>query len=226
VFCQSGLFFLLVSALMDAPADERISTERADPRVRKRLPQSFEPVDVASIAFFRVALGAMLLWEVWRYFTTGWIELIFLRPHFRFTYHGFEWLPLWPASGLYLHFAVLGLLAFLVMVGLWYRMAIVLLWLAFTHVALLDKTQYLNHFYLVSLLSFLLVFVPANRAGSLDAYFWPQIARTDTPAWTLWILRFQVATPMSIADWRSSTVTSSTASQCSSGCRGWREFAS
>ena len=90
---------------------------------------------------------------------------------------------------------MLGVLAFLVMVGLWYRLAIALFWLAFTYVALLDKTQYLNHFYLVSLLSFLLIFVPANRAWSLDAYFWPQIARPDAPAWTLWILRFQVAIP-------------------------------
>jgi hypothetical protein len=161
----------------------------------RRIQALTAPVDVASLAFFRIALGAILLWEVWRYFTLGWIDLTFLRPHFRFTYHGLEWLPLWPASGLYLHFAVLGVLAFLVMVGLAYRLAIGLFWLAFTYVALLDKTQYLNHFYLVSLVSLLLVFVPANRAWSLDAYFWPRIARADAPAWTLWILRFQVAIP-------------------------------
>ena len=83
------------------------------------------------------------------YFDQGWIELTFLRPHFRFTYHGLAWLPKWPAGGLYLHFAVLGILACLVMLGLAYRLAIVLLWLAFTYVALLDKSQYLNHFYLV-----------------------------------------------------------------------------
>src|SRR5262245_60219684 len=106
----------------------------------------FRDVDVASLALFRVAFGAILLWEVWRYFAEGWIELTFLRPHFRFTYHGLQWLPVWPASGLYLHFAGLGLLAFLVMIGLWYRVAIGALWLAFSYVALLDKTQYLNHF--------------------------------------------------------------------------------
>jgi len=35
-------------------------------------------IDLASLAFFRIALGAILLWEVWKYFTLGWIELTFL----------------------------------------------------------------------------------------------------------------------------------------------------
>jgi HTTM domain len=54
----------------------------------------FAPTDVASLALFRIAFGAILLWEVWKYFTPGWIELTFLRPHFRFTYPGLAWLPL------------------------------------------------------------------------------------------------------------------------------------
>jgi hypothetical protein len=179
-----------------APSPSQALLPRGPSSVHRWLLQrAFEPVDVASLAFFRIAFGAILLWEVLRYFTLGWIELTFLSPKFRFTYHGAEWLTLWPGPGLYLHFVVLGGLAFLVLVGFWYRGASVLLWLAFTYVALLDKTQYLNHFYLVSLLGFLLIFVPANRAWSLDAYYWPHIASDTAPAWSLAILRFQVAVP-------------------------------
>ena len=32
------------------------------------------PVDAASLAFFRIAFGVMMLWEVWRYFSHGWID--------------------------------------------------------------------------------------------------------------------------------------------------------
>jgi vitamin K-dependent gamma-carboxylase len=175
--------------------------ESREPRHITLAEQAWQPIDPASLAVFRIALGAIMLGEVWRYLQPrdagrlAWVEELFLRPHFRFTYHGLEWLSLWPQSGLYMHFGVLGLLAFLVMVGLWYRVAIGLFWLAFTYVALLDKSQYLNHFYLVSLLAFLMIFVPANRAWSLDAWFWPQIARPTVPAWMLWMLRFQVAIP-------------------------------
>jgi vitamin K-dependent gamma-carboxylase len=96
---------------------------------------------------------------------------------------------------MYWHFAALGLLAAMIAAGLCYRASAALFCLGFTYVALLDKTQYLNHFYLVALISFLLIFVPANRAWSLDAWLWPRIARADVPAWSLWLLRFQIAIP-------------------------------
>ena len=31
----------------------------------------FKQVDGASLAFFRLAFGGILLWEVWRYFSLG-----------------------------------------------------------------------------------------------------------------------------------------------------------
>jgi len=177
------------------PQGQAVPPRESNSREPQLLERAFQPIDNASLAFFRIAFGAILLWEVWRYFSLGLIELTFLRPEFRFTYHGLAWLPMWPGAGLYLHFAVLGCLAFLVMVGFWYRGTSVALWLAFTYVALLDKTQYLNHFYLVSLLGLLLIFVPAHRAWSLDAYYWPEVAADTAPAWSLWVLRFQVAVP-------------------------------
>jgi hypothetical protein len=34
----------------------------------------FQPIDGASIAVFRMLFGGIMLWEVWRYFSHGWIE--------------------------------------------------------------------------------------------------------------------------------------------------------
>ena len=64
---------------------------------------------------------------------------------------------------MYWHFGVLGVLAFLITVGLFYRVAIVLFFFGFAYIFLLEQARYLNHFYLVGLVSFLMMFVPASR---------------------------------------------------------------
>lgn len=155
----------------------------------------FEPVDIASLAWFRIAFGAVLLWEVLRYFQHGWIESMFMAPRVHFTYYGFEWIRPWPGTGMFWHFLGLGVLACLILVGLWYRWATGLFAVGFAYVFLLDKAYYLNHFYLVLLLSGVMVVVPAHRAWSVDAARNPALQADYVPAWSLWLLRFQVGIP-------------------------------
>lgn len=162
------------------------------PRRRLGWQALFEPVDIASIVLFRILFGAVMVWEVSRYVSKGWIEDFYIRPDYYFTYFGFDWIRPWAGDGMYLHFAALGLLALFIAVGLWYRVATVLFFLGFTYVFLLDQTRYLNHFYLVSLVSFLMIMVPAHRAFSLDAFRHPEIRADVAPAWSLWILRAQL----------------------------------
>lgn len=77
--------------------------------------------------------------------------------------------------------------------GFWYRLSATLFFLGFTYVFLLEQARYLNHFYLISLISFLMIFVPAHRAFSIDAL---SGARSATaPAWALWLLRAQIGIP-------------------------------
>ena len=152
----------------------------------------FQPVDIAFLVSFRFVFGAIMLWEVYRYFSTGWIRRYYIDPSFYFGYFGFEWVKPWPGNGMYVHFAVLGVAAACIMLGLLYRFAVPLFFLGFTYVFLLDQTRYLNHFYLVCLIAFVMIFLPANRAVSVDAAIWPTLRTQVVPAWTLWLLRFQV----------------------------------
>ncbi|HTJ12287.1 MAG TPA: HTTM domain-containing protein, partial [Dinghuibacter sp.] len=46
-----------------------------------------------------------------------------------------------------------------------------------------DKTYYLNHYYFVSVLTFLLTLTPAHRYASLDVLRKPSLKRTHVPAW-------------------------------------------
>jgi hypothetical protein len=57
---------------------------------------------------------------------------------------------------------------------------------------LIDKTNYLNHYYLVSVLAFLMVPLPLGVAWSVDARRNPAWAADRVPAWTVWVLRAQL----------------------------------
>ena len=155
----------------------------------------FEPVDISFLVFFRIIFGGIMLWEVYRYFTYGWIARYFVEPVINFPYYGFGWVKPWPGSGMYIHFFVLGLAAACVMVGFLYRFAAPVFFLAFTYTFLLDQTRYLNHFYLVCLIAFLMCFLPAERAFSIDVLLRRKIRSDVVPAWTLWLLRAQVGIP-------------------------------
>jgi len=152
------------------------------------------PVDASGLAVFRILFGLLTLASTLRFLANGWVELFFLRPKFFFKYWGFSWVTVWPEWALYAHFGALAVLSVLITLGLFYRVAIVLFFVGFTYLELMDVTYYLNHYYLVSLLSLLLIFVPAHRALSLDALRKPSIAAAELPLGFTYLLRFQVAT--------------------------------
>lgn len=161
-------------------------------RCQSRLNQS---VDILPLIYFRLVFGFMMLVEVYRYFSYGWIERYYISPEFLFKYFGFEWVQVLPGIGMYLHFLGLGVLAILIILGLWYRWVMPLFFLGFTYVFLVAQTTYLNHFYLISLVSFVLIFLPLNRFASLDVGRRPDLQRERVPIWTFWLLRFQIAIP-------------------------------
>lgn len=155
----------------------------------------FEPVDIASLVFFRIAFGVVLLGEIWQFFVHDWINELYIAPRFHFTFWGFEWARPWPGWGMYVHFFILAVLAGMVLVGLRYRLAAFLFSAAFTYLFLMERAFYLNHFYLVCLVSLLMTLVPANGAASVDAWLNPALRRSWAPSWSLWLLRLQIAIP-------------------------------
>jgi hypothetical protein len=128
--------------------------------------------------------GFMMLASIIRFWSYGWIHTLYIEPTFAFSFYGFDWLPLL-GNYTYLLFAICGLAAFCVAVGYKYRIAIILFFLSFTYIELLDKTTYLNHYYFISCLSFLLIFLPANCYYSIDALSIKKKRVNSVPAWTV-----------------------------------------
>jgi vitamin K-dependent gamma-carboxylase len=151
------------------------------------------PVQIDSIAAFRIMFGLLMAAAMVRFVAKGWVRELYTQPRFHFTYPGFEWVHPWPEPFMHAHFILLALLALGIAAGFFYRICITLFFLGFTYVELLDQTAYLNHYYLISLLSGLLIFLPANRAFSFDVWRTPRMRLPAVPAWCLNILRFQVA---------------------------------
>ena len=148
----------------------------------------FRSVDAASLAVFRILFGALMLFEAVNYGVFLCLDCMYRDTSMLFKYHYFEWAVMPPGMGLELLFLVMGLSALCVMLGLFYRLAAIVLVITFTWHFLLDQALYLNHFYLVILFAIIMVFVPANRYLSLDARRRPSIRSARVPNWTyLWL---------------------------------------
>ena len=150
----------------------------------------FRPLDIASLVFIRIAFGLLMFWEVWRYFAGNRIFRYWLQPEFNFTYPGFDWVTHLPGDGMYYLFIGFGILSLLIATGFLYRIATTLFFIGFTYMFLLEQGRYLNHFYLVCLVSFVIIFLPANRSFSLDEKFGLTKPSDTAPAWAVWILPF------------------------------------
>jgi len=147
--------------------------------------------ETATLAFFRLAFGLMMLFSVVRFVSYGWVEKMYIKPQFHFTFYGFEWVkPL--GNFTYLLFFICGLAALMVAIGYKYRIAIIMFFLSFTYIELIDKTTYLNHYYFISLVSFILIFLPANAAYSIDAYKNPSKAFQQIPSWTVDVIKLML----------------------------------
>lgn len=136
-----------------------------------------------------------MLWECYRYYSHGWISRYWIEPTYNFPYEGFEWVTPWPGHGMYIHFVVLAISALFILLGFLYRISTIIFFLGFTYVFLLEKANYLNHFYLICLISFLICFVPLHRYFSIDSILCKKIKSNSISIWWLWTVRLIIGIP-------------------------------
>ena len=128
----------------------------------------FRGVNIAPLVVFRIIFGALMLFGAVRFIMKGWVLDNYILPDFHFSYLGFEWVDKLPGNWMFLPFIIMILAAIGMILGAFYRISAVLLFISFSYIELIDKTYYLNHYYFVSLMLFLLIFIPAHRRFSLD----------------------------------------------------------
>lgn len=148
---------------------------------------------IAPLVVFRILFGLVTLFSTIRFVTLGWIEDQYLSSSMNFTYYGFSWISIPDSSVLYVLFCIMAISSIGVILGLFYRISIVTFFLTFTFIELLDVSYYLNHYYFVSISSFLLILVPAHRFYSLDVLRKPSAKLTYIPKIFIDIFKFQIA---------------------------------
>lgn len=151
------------------------------------------PIDSASLIVFRILFGFLMVVEVWRYLDHNWVSSFYIKPDYFFHYDGFSWIKPWSERGMYWHFYGIGLAALGIMFGAFYRLSAITFFLLFTYIFLLDQTRYLNHFYFISLLAFILCFLSPHRGFSFDSRKAEGGGEATVPAWMLWSLKVQLA---------------------------------
>jgi hypothetical protein len=147
---------------------------------------------IAPLAILRIAFGTVMLVSTLRFLLKGWVDTFYIAPAYHFTFYGFGWIKPLSPTGMYAVFAFMALSSLFILIGFLYRPSVLLFLVCFLYTELLDKTYYLNHYYFVSLIAFLLLLVPANRYISVDVLLKPSLRATTVPAWTILIFQAQL----------------------------------
>lgn len=87
----------------------------------------------------------------------------------------------------------MGIFGLAIMLGYRYRIAIVSYTILWAGVYFMQKSAYNNHYYLLLLISFLLIFLPANRYASLDVKQNRVSEENTMPYWINLLFIIQVA---------------------------------
>lgn len=151
-----------------------------------------EPVSIASLVWFRVVFGCIIMWEVYGYFSKDMISKYFAGHEFRFKFFGFDWLPDLSRGQFYNLWLGAGILALFITVGYLYRVSIIFFTLIFAYLFLIEQANYLNHYYFVCLMSFVMCLIDPHHALSIDASSGRVQTSSVVPFWQHSLLCFQM----------------------------------
>lgn len=150
----------------------------------------FKSVDIAPLAIFRILMGLLMAAEGFGAIITGWVRINYVEREFTFNFMGFDFLQNLVGPQAYVLYTLLGILGLCIAFGYRYRIAIISYTILWSAAYLGQKTSYNNHYYLLLLMCFLFILVPAHRFASLDV----KSGRVDksqvTPYWSIFVFKF------------------------------------
>jgi hypothetical protein len=160
--------------------------------IKKWIVSLTKETSILPLAIFRIAFGFLMAFSMFRFIYKGWIEDCYITPNFHFTYQYFNWIKPFDTTTMYGIVILCALAAIGIGLGFLYRISTIVFFITFTYLELIEKSWYLNHYYFVSLVALLLIFVPANRNYSLDSKLKPTIILNNVPNWSIIILKLQL----------------------------------
>lgn len=127
----------------------------------------FTPVHGSTLALFRILFGVIMGAQAFNKYM-DYVPYAFAPDRFHFTYPFADWIHPWGGDGMYVHIIVMGIAGICIGLGLFYRISSLVFAFCYTMIFLIDKTNYNNHYYLISMLAWIMIFLDANAVASMD----------------------------------------------------------
>ena len=152
----------------------------------------FKHIDNSALIVFRIFFGLLCFLESVGAIFTGWVKSTLIDPDFTFNFIGFDFLQPLPGNGMYFYYALMGVFGVFIMVGYKYRWSMFAFAIMWSATYLMQKSSYNNHYYLLMLLSGIMVCLPAGKYASIDAKLNPEIKSYSMPQWCRWVIILQL----------------------------------
>lgn len=150
----------------------------------------FKSVDIAPLAIFRILMGLLMSAEGFGAIITGWVRENYVDTEFTINFIGFDFLQILVGPQAYVLYALLGVFGLGIAFGYRYRLSIICYTIIWAAVYFGQKTSYNNHYYLLLLVCFLFILVPAERFASMDVKSGRVKKSEVTPYWTIFSFKF------------------------------------
>jgi len=133
------------------------------------------PQDAIVLSLFRVFWGGLMVWEMYLYSANNYSKLITLYGgEMALQYQGWEWLEK-PTLQMMMRLVDLAWWSAVFMtIGFCYNLFAMWFLLVFGYMFFIDQSTYLNHFYLLMVIQFIMVISPANAMLSVDCILSPK----------------------------------------------------
>ena len=150
-----------------------------------------KPIHPASLGLFRILFGCTMFVQTAYFIATDFVQHHITEPIIHFPYHFLQFVTPLPYPFMDILIWMMLLASVMIAIGFLYRYAVGLFLVTFTYLWLIDKGFFNNHYYLITLLSILLLFVKGNAWGTLGRL----IKRKPIhyiPNWQVFILKAQI----------------------------------
>ena len=129
----------------------------------------FSRIDGASLGVYRICLGLAVAYSLLQFVPPGAVKFdsLFVVPEWNFPYPGFEWVQRMPSMWMKMVFGAGGIAALLFAAGWFTRSAAVIMFFSYAYYFLVEAARFNNHFYLITLLAFLAIWMPCDRRFAL-----------------------------------------------------------
>ena len=156
----------------------------------KMFSKLYSPISSKSLGIFRIVFGVLFLIHLLYYSKSAYFRHYFIDTTFHFKFQTFSFIePLGEIPMLVLHYLTI-IFAILFLIGYFYRIAAIGLFLILTYFELIDVAYHNNHNYVIILFLLFFSISGANRSYSIDR----RVKNLDQiiPIWNEWIFKFQI----------------------------------